>query len=74
MGLELVESILSQQPGLFMDDPMFATLVSRQVSRQVTTSDKKQGGYAKQLRGLGKARWTELALRIRTAHTHTHLE
>ena len=30
-GLELVESILSQQPRLFLHDPMFATLVSRQV-------------------------------------------
>lgn len=31
-GLELVESILSQQPRLFLHDPMFATLVSRQVN------------------------------------------
>ncbi len=31
MGLELVDQILSQQPRLFHDDSMFATLVSRQV-------------------------------------------
>jgi hypothetical protein len=31
MGLELVESVLSQQPQLFSTDPMFSTLVSRQV-------------------------------------------
>jgi hypothetical protein len=31
-GLELVESVLSQQPRLFLHDAMFATLVSRQAS------------------------------------------
>lgn len=38
MGLELVESVLSQQPQLFSTDPMFSTLVSRQVIHLLSLS------------------------------------